>query len=268
MSVPRDRLFSLLDEIEIFSVTWISSVAGSGKTTLLASYLETRGIPSPWYRVDEADSDAASFFYYMSEAGRRLRKGRNKPLPLLSSNTGRVCSPSPATTSSPFSFVCPSPLPLFSITIRMPLKIPSFTRLSRTGSDSFPEGRQGLRRESKSAAAPPCFPQGGQPSRLPRMGPRQAHVGRGSGMMRRRGEDPSPRRRYGASMRRRKVGLPRSCSSWTRGRCLLWRLRRWGRAPSSITSLSRCSGSSTSVNELSSVPPHCCLRSLRKLRRS
>ena len=83
--VPRDRLFSLLDEMEIFPVTWISSVAGSGKTTLLASYLETRGIPSLWYRVDEADSDAASFFYYMSEAGRRFRKGRNKPLPLLSS---------------------------------------------------------------------------------------------------------------------------------------------------------------------------------------
>jgi len=81
--LPRERLFSLLDTMEAFPVTWVSSRAGSGKTILLASYLKARGLPSLWYRVDEADGDVASFFYYMSEAATMLKKGRNKPLPLF-----------------------------------------------------------------------------------------------------------------------------------------------------------------------------------------
>ncbi|MBP1734939.1 MAG: malT, partial [Deltaproteobacteria bacterium] len=83
--VPRERLFKLLDRFADHPITWISSPAGSGKTTLVASYLKTRGIPVLWYRVDEADADIASFFYYMSEAAKNLKKGRNKPLPLFSS---------------------------------------------------------------------------------------------------------------------------------------------------------------------------------------
>ena len=81
--LPRERLFSLLDTMETFPVTWVCSRAGSGKTILLASYLKARGLPSLWYRVDEADGDVASFFYYMSEAATMLKKGRNKPLPLF-----------------------------------------------------------------------------------------------------------------------------------------------------------------------------------------
>jgi hypothetical protein len=81
--LPRARLFSLLDELSNWPVTWLSSPAGSGKTTLLTSYLREKKIPFIWYRVDETDNDVANFFYYMSEAVKKLTKGRNKPLPLF-----------------------------------------------------------------------------------------------------------------------------------------------------------------------------------------
>jgi tetratricopeptide (TPR) repeat protein len=81
--VARERLFHLLDESGDCPVTWVSSPAGSGKTTLVASYIKERNIPALWYRVDEADGDVASFFYYMGEGAKQLRKGRNKPLPLF-----------------------------------------------------------------------------------------------------------------------------------------------------------------------------------------
>jgi DNA-binding SARP family transcriptional activator len=74
----------MLDELQHYPVTWVSSPAGSGKTTLVASYIKARKIPVLWYRIDEADLDIASFFYYMREAARALKKGRTKPLPLLS----------------------------------------------------------------------------------------------------------------------------------------------------------------------------------------
>ena len=78
----KDSLISLTGSAD-HPITWISSPAGSGKTTLVASYLKTRSIPALWYRVDEADADIATFFYYMSEAAKGLKKGRKKPLPLF-----------------------------------------------------------------------------------------------------------------------------------------------------------------------------------------
>lgn len=82
-AVPRERLFARLDSLSGSPVAWISSPAGAGKTTLVKSYLEARGLPALWYRVDETDHDAAGFFYYMGEAAKRLRKGRKKHLPLF-----------------------------------------------------------------------------------------------------------------------------------------------------------------------------------------
>jgi LuxR family maltose regulon positive regulatory protein len=78
-TIPRERLFNRLDGLADHPITWISSPAGSGKTTLIASYLKARGIPTLWYRVDEADADIATFFYYMAEAAKNLKKGRKKP---------------------------------------------------------------------------------------------------------------------------------------------------------------------------------------------
>lgn len=82
-AVLRERLFRRLDSLSDSPVTWISSPAGSGKTTLIASYLRERNIPALWYRVDEGDSDVATFFYYMAEAAKTLR-GKKNGLPLFS----------------------------------------------------------------------------------------------------------------------------------------------------------------------------------------
>jgi LuxR family transcriptional regulator, maltose regulon positive regulatory protein len=79
----RERLFNILDGLAEFPVTWVSAPAGSGKTTLVASYVQARKIPIIWYRVDEADNDIASFFFYMGEAAKWLKKKRTKPLPLF-----------------------------------------------------------------------------------------------------------------------------------------------------------------------------------------
>ncbi len=81
--VPRRRLFSLLDTGRNYPVVWLSAPAGSGKTTLAANYLDTRRLPSLWYRVDEGDADIATFFYYMGLAVKRANPRKKKPLPLL-----------------------------------------------------------------------------------------------------------------------------------------------------------------------------------------
>ena len=66
-------------------VIWISGPPGCGKTTLVNSYLETRKIPCLWYQVEEADADAATFFYYLGQAERRAGGKKREPLPLLTS---------------------------------------------------------------------------------------------------------------------------------------------------------------------------------------
>jgi LuxR family transcriptional regulator, maltose regulon positive regulatory protein len=60
--ILRERAFRLLDDLQEYPVTWISSPAGSGKTTLVASYAQARAIPLVWYRVDETDTDDATLF--------------------------------------------------------------------------------------------------------------------------------------------------------------------------------------------------------------
>ena len=80
-AIRRERLFLALDTLVDYPVTWISSPAGAGKTTLVATYLHARRIPALWYRVDESDSDVASFFYYLGKAAKRLKRGRAGDLP-------------------------------------------------------------------------------------------------------------------------------------------------------------------------------------------
>lgn len=80
---PRTRLFDALDEGRKGAAIWISGPAGSGKTTLTASYLEHRRLPHVWFRMDEADADVATFFYYMGLASKAAAPTARKPLPLL-----------------------------------------------------------------------------------------------------------------------------------------------------------------------------------------
>ncbi len=80
--IERKRLFRILDHRKNCTVTWISGIAGSGKTTLAASYLDTRHIPCLWYRLDERDSDPATFFYYFRNASQKalIKSDGNLPL--------------------------------------------------------------------------------------------------------------------------------------------------------------------------------------------
>lgn len=78
---PRERLFSILDGRK--SVTWLSAPAGSGKTSLVSSFLDCRGLPFLWYRVDRSDADIASFFYYMGMAAKSAGPEFGESLPLL-----------------------------------------------------------------------------------------------------------------------------------------------------------------------------------------
>ncbi|HHJ13497.1 MAG TPA: hypothetical protein ENJ79_03850 [Gammaproteobacteria bacterium] len=78
---PRTRLFRELDALESSPVTWISAPGGAGKTALVASYLAHRGIRPLWYQVDPADSDTASFFYFLGEGHAQLKDAGGLLLP-------------------------------------------------------------------------------------------------------------------------------------------------------------------------------------------
>ncbi len=72
----RPRLFEKLDTARRRGhVIWITAPAGSGKTTLVANYVQARRLRAAWFHADCADSDAATFFFYLGQlavgAGRK-----------------------------------------------------------------------------------------------------------------------------------------------------------------------------------------------------
>ncbi len=80
----RERLFSELDNLRLsHKAIWLAAPAGSGKTTLVSSYVQNRGIPVLWYKLEEGDADIASFFYYLGLAAQNLSPDM-EPLPVLS----------------------------------------------------------------------------------------------------------------------------------------------------------------------------------------
>lgn len=81
---PRKRLFRMLDRARRKPAVWICGPPGSGKTVLVSSYLSARGTRCLWYRMDETDRHAASFFFYLGIAARRATPRKRKPLPMLS----------------------------------------------------------------------------------------------------------------------------------------------------------------------------------------
>jgi LuxR family transcriptional regulator, maltose regulon positive regulatory protein len=80
---PRHRLYRLLDKARKAPVVWITGPPGCGKTALVSSYIESRRLPCLWYKVDEADADLASFFYYLGLAAGKAAPRKRKRLPLL-----------------------------------------------------------------------------------------------------------------------------------------------------------------------------------------
>jgi len=81
--LPRKRLFALLDRMRKQPVIWVSGPPGCGKTTLISTYIVARKLPCLWYQIDGADSDIATFFYYMGQAARKAAPRIRRPLPLL-----------------------------------------------------------------------------------------------------------------------------------------------------------------------------------------
>jgi DNA-binding SARP family transcriptional activator len=80
---PRHRLYRLLDKARKAPVLWITGPPGCGKTALVSSYIESRRIPCLWYKVDEADADLSTFFYYLGLAAAKAAPRKKKRLPLL-----------------------------------------------------------------------------------------------------------------------------------------------------------------------------------------
>ncbi|HUU72938.1 MAG TPA: AAA family ATPase, partial [Burkholderiales bacterium] len=75
-AMPRERLFRLLDKKRAHPVILVSGQPGAGKTTLVASYIETRGIDSLWFQMDDGDRDVTTFFFYLNRACNSLSGAR------------------------------------------------------------------------------------------------------------------------------------------------------------------------------------------------
>jgi LuxR family transcriptional regulator, maltose regulon positive regulatory protein len=82
-AIERQRLFALLDAQHDCSLVWIFGPPGSGKTNLITTYLDHNKCPTLWFRIDEGDRDAATFFSYLGEAVGSLKGKRGKNLPQL-----------------------------------------------------------------------------------------------------------------------------------------------------------------------------------------
>ncbi len=81
--IERERLFALLDLQRERPMVWVTGPPGAGKTTLVTTYLERKRAATLWYRVDDGDVDAATFFSYLVQAAQALTRRRQLNLPLL-----------------------------------------------------------------------------------------------------------------------------------------------------------------------------------------
>jgi len=82
-TVPRRRLFSLLDRGREGAIVWVDGPPGCGKTTLVSGYLEARKLPCLWYDLDRGDADPATFFLHLAAAVRMAAPRIRRSMPSL-----------------------------------------------------------------------------------------------------------------------------------------------------------------------------------------
>jgi len=70
--VPREALYSRLEEGRQLPLSLITAPAGYGKTTLISHWLQTREQPSAWLSLDKEDSDLRVFLSYLVAAARTV----------------------------------------------------------------------------------------------------------------------------------------------------------------------------------------------------
>ncbi len=81
-SVPRPRLYALLEEALDRRLLLISAPPGAGKTALISDWRATpRGQATPlaWVSLDEADNDPTRFWFYLMHAVEGLHPGTGAP---------------------------------------------------------------------------------------------------------------------------------------------------------------------------------------------
>ncbi|MEZ4613550.1 MAG: hypothetical protein R2838_25475 [Caldilineaceae bacterium] len=66
--IPRQRLFTLLDECLSYRLFLVIAPAGYGKTTLLTDWARARGIQVGWYSLTEMDLSASRFYHHFVAA--------------------------------------------------------------------------------------------------------------------------------------------------------------------------------------------------------
>ena len=88
-TIPRERLFLQLDKARSLPITFITGPAGSGKTCLVASYLESRQLPSVWYKVDCGDDNLSSFFRYLGLAFANLSRNAGQTISELTDRSSQ-----------------------------------------------------------------------------------------------------------------------------------------------------------------------------------
>ena len=79
--VKRPRIDALFDGAADVPVTWLTATPGSGKTTAVNAWVSARKVRSVWLRLDEGDSDPASFFHYLSLAAQASNPRKRKTPP-------------------------------------------------------------------------------------------------------------------------------------------------------------------------------------------
>jgi DNA-binding SARP family transcriptional activator len=65
--IPREALVDAISSSGA-SLVWIAAPAGAGKTSLALAFARSNAGPTAWLRLDEADTDPASFMHYFEQA--------------------------------------------------------------------------------------------------------------------------------------------------------------------------------------------------------